>query len=101
MDNMELDSCESWDLDWISEDVYDALRSEIEYQNSVGYKYKIHPHEIPSWITIIRWYLNLAEKEWMLPNGENYNSATANLRKAIATGIQALEQHGVNQRQDD
>ena len=78
----------------------EAINSELNYQDREWKEFNNRGHDLPSWISIMRHYLDEAEKEWRKNSlyDTNYPTVTDNIRKVIATGISALFQWKVRSR---
>lgn len=77
-------------------DVYLAVDQEREHQDQKWGTLDEHPHDVGSWLTIMRQLLNDAERAYVSQRGDA--GALDELRKAVAVGVACMEQHGVPQR---
>ena len=78
------------------EDVLAAVIGERTYQDRKWGTIEEHPHEVGSWLTIMRQLLTDAERAYMSQRGDL--SALDELRKVVAVGVACMEQHGVPSR---
>ena len=77
-------------------DVFFAIEQERDHQDKKLGTLDEHPHEVGSWITIMRQLLNDAERAYMSQRGDI--GALEELRKVVAVGVACMEQHGVPPR---
>lgn len=77
-------------------DVLAAVIGERSYQDEKWGTIERHPHEVGSWITIMRKLLNDAEIAYASRRGDQ--GALNGIRKVVATGVACMEQHGVPRR---
>ena len=63
--------------------VFEAVRSERDYQDRKWGTLEQHPHEVGAWLTLMRKLLRDAEEAYS--NGDF--SALVKIRKVIATGV--------------
>lgn len=77
-------------------DVIAAVLGERRYQDEKWGTVQQHPHEVGSWLTIMRQLLNDAELAYMSQRGDK--GALGEMRKVVAVGIACFEQHGVPSR---
>lgn len=78
------------------EDVLAAVIGERTYQDRKWGTIEEHPHEVGSWLTIMRQMLTDAERAYMSQRGDL--DALDELRKVVAVGVACMEQHGVPSR---
>lgn len=78
------------------EHVIGVINAERDYQNMKWGTIKDHPHEVGSWLTIIRTLLTKAELEYTSKRGDQ--GALDELRKVAATAMACMEQHGAVSR---
>lgn len=78
-------------------DVFSAVSDERVYQDRKWGTIEEHPHEVGSWLTIMRQLLNDAERAYMSQRGDF--GAIDELRKVVAVGVACMEQHGTVPRQ--
>ena len=76
-------------------DVFFAIEQERDHQDKKWGTLDEHPHEVGSWLTIMRQLLNDAERAYMSQRGDI--GALDELRKVVAEAGR-LEQHGVPPR---
>lgn len=74
------------------QEVYSAVNDERVFQDRKWGTIHQHPHEVGSWLTIMRQLLNDAEKSYMSQRGDI--GALDELRKVVAVGVACMEQHG-------
>lgn len=72
--------------------VISDIHDERVYQDRKWGTIEEHPHEVGSWLTIMRQLLNDAERAYMSQRGDV--GALDELRKAVAVGVACMEQHG-------
>jgi len=77
-------------------DVLAAVIGERVFQDRKWGTVEQHPHEVGSWLTIMRQLLNDAERAYMSQRGDK--GALDELRKVVAVGVACMEQHGVPSR---
>ena len=77
--------------------VYAAIDGERDHQDKKWGDIETHPHEVGSWILIMEALLDDARKAWQSVNGSR--DALGEIRKAVAVGVAAMEQHGVPTRE--
>ena len=77
-------------------DVFFAIEQERDHQDKKWGTLDEHPHEVGSWLTIMRQLLNDAERAYMSQRGDI--GALDELRKVVAVGVACMEQHGVPPR---
>lgn len=75
------------------QEVFSAINDERVFQDRKWGTVKDHPHEVGSWLTIMRQLLTDAERGYMSTRGDI--SALNELRKIVSVGIACMEQHGV------
>lgn len=75
------------------QEVYSAINDERVYQDRKWGTIEEHPHEVGSWLTIMRQLLSDAERAYA--NGRGDAVALDELRKVVAVGVACMEQHGV------
>ena len=73
-------------------EVYSAIDDERVFQDRKWGTIEQHPHEVGSWLTIMRQLLNDAEREYMSQRGDH--GALDEIRKVAAVGVACMEQHG-------
>lgn len=73
-------------------EVYGVINDERVYQDRKWGTIEEHPHEVGSWVTIMRQLLNDAERAYMTQRGDM--GALDEIRKVVAVGVACLEQHG-------
>ena len=73
-------------------EVYDAIDSERDYQNSLWESGEMKNKTIGDWNTVLRVYLRRAEDAWTYDSDENVLDF---IRKIAATGVHSMEQLGV------
>ncbi|QFY42945.1 hypothetical protein F6R98_10250 [Candidatus Methylospira mobilis] len=73
--------------------IYSAINDERVYQNRKWGTIEQHPHEVGSWLLIMRQLLSDAERAYMSQSGDT--GALDELRKVVAVGVACMEQHGV------
>lgn len=76
----------------IKQEVINAIVEERVYQDRKWGTIEQHPHEVGSWLTIMRQLLNDAERAYMSERGD-YGSLDE-VRKVVAVGVACMEQHG-------
>ena len=69
-----------------------AVKDERKWQDQKWGTIAEHPHEVGSWLTIMRQLLNDAEREYMSQRGDL--GALHEIRKVCAVGVACMEQHG-------
>ncbi|MBF6650037.1 MULTISPECIES: hypothetical protein [unclassified Methylobacter] len=74
------------------EQVFKAIQDERSFQDQKWGSIDEHPHEVGSWLTIMRQLLNDAERAYMGQRGDI--GALDEIRKVVATGVACMEQHG-------
>ena len=77
-------------------DVFFAIDQERDHQDKKWGTLGEHPHEVGSWLTIMRQLLNDAERAYMSQLGDI--GALDEIRKVVAVGVACMEQHGVPPR---
>jgi hypothetical protein len=77
-------------------EIYSAINDERVFQDRKWGTIEEHPHEIGSWLTIMRQLLNDAERAYMSERGDT--GALEEIRKVVAVGVACMEQHGVVHR---
>ena len=81
--------------------IYAAIDRERQYQQSKRPASHQNGHEIPGWLAIMRAELAEAEEAWVRGDGAPANTVSlCEILQVIATGIAALEQHGVVERDE-
>jgi hypothetical protein len=76
--------------------IYAAIDQERAYQCAKRPTSHAHGHELPGWMAIMRRELDEAERAWIEGDGAPANDQSlAELIQVVATGVAALEQHGV------
>lgn len=80
-------------------DVLFAIEQERYHQDKKWGTLDEHPHEVGSWLTIMRQLLNDAERAYMSQRGDI--DALDELRKVVAVGVACMEQHGVPPRHQE
>jgi len=78
------------------ETVLDAVVGERSYQDQKWGSIAEHPHEVGSWLTIMRKLLTDAEAAYAGRRGDA--GALEEVRKVVATGVACMEQHGAPPR---
>lgn len=78
------------------QDVFLAIEQERIHQDQKWGTLDEHPHEVGSWLTIMRQLLNDAERAYMSQRGDI--GALDEVRKVVAVGVACMEQHGVPPR---
>lgn len=76
----------------IDKSVLSAIHDERVFQNRKWGSIEEHPHEVGSYITIMRKLLNDAEQCFSVDS--NDIRALDEIRKVVAVGIACMEQHG-------
>lgn len=79
----------------IRDKIYHAIDRERDYQDKKWGDVKEHPHEVASWLLIMKKELQEAEDAWMKTGDDE---AIREVVQVIATGVACLEQHGVQER---
>lgn len=80
-------------------DIFAAIDRERQYQQAKRPASHTNGHELPSWIAIMRAELNEAEEAWVRGDGAPANDdSLRELLQVLATGVAALEQHGIAER---
>lgn len=74
-------------------EVISAVTDERIYQDRKWGTIEDHPHEVGSWLVIMRQLLNDAERAYMSKRGDT--GALDEVRKVAAVGCACMEQHGV------
>lgn len=74
------------------QEVYSVINDERVFQDRKWGTVLQHPHEVGSWLTIMRQLLNDAERAYMSNRGDF--GALDELRKVVAVGVACMEQHG-------
>lgn len=77
------------------EQVFDAIKNERTYQDFKWGDIEQHPQDIAGWLLIVRKELEEAEHSWVKGNPDE---SLKELLQVVATGIAALEQHGIVER---
>jgi len=78
------------------QDVFNAITDERVFQDRKWGTVEQHPHEVGSWLTIMRQLMNDADKGWMSNRGDE--AALDDIRKVVAVGVACMEQHGIVHR---
>lgn len=73
-------------------EVYNAIDGERAFQDRKWGTIEQHPQDIAGWMLIMRKELEEAEQAWV--KADNADSLRE-LLQVIATGVAALEQHGI------
>lgn len=81
----------------ISHNILTAVLHERSYQDAKWGTLKEHPHEVGSWIAIMRRELREADDAWCSARGDE--GALQEILQVIAVGFACLEQHGVIERE--
>lgn len=76
--------------------VYRAIDTERAFQDRKWGTVTQHPHEVGSWLTIMRTLLSDAESAWAGSSGDD--KALEEIRKVVAVGVACCEQYGVKDR---
>lgn len=80
-------------------DVFNAIKSERTYQDHKWGTIKNRPHDVGTWLLIMRVLMNKAEYAYASGIGE---VETLNeLRKIVSVGVACMEQHGIIQRKSN
>lgn len=79
----------------MEEHIWAALLRERAFQDAKYGLLSEKPHEIPTWIVIMRRELQEAEDAWLKLGDVE---AMKELLQAVAVGIAAIQQHGVQER---
>jgi hypothetical protein len=74
------------------QEVFNAISNERIYQDRKWGTIEQHPHEVGSWLTIMRQLLNDAERAYMSERGDI--GALDEILKVVSTGVACMEQHG-------
>lgn len=74
------------------QEVFSVVNDERIYQDRKWGTVEEHPHEVGSWLTIMRQLLNDADRAYMSQRGDV--GALDELRKVVAVGVACMEQHG-------
>lgn len=74
------------------QEVFSVITDERVFQDRKWGTVEEHPHEVGSWLTIMRQLLNDAERAYMSQRGDI--GALDEVRKVVAVGVACLEQHG-------
>ena len=74
------------------DDVFSVVHDERVFQDRKWGTIADHPHEVGSYLTIIRTLLTDAEREYTTGRGDA--GALDELRKIVAVGVACMEQHG-------
>jgi hypothetical protein len=77
--------------------VYNIIDGERDHQDAKWGCIEDHPHEVGGWILIMESLLADARKAWQSKTGDR--DAMSEIRKVIAVGVAAMEQHGAPRRQ--
>ena len=81
--------------------IYEAIDRERAYQQEKRPLSHRQGHEIPGWIAIMRAELAEAEEAWVQGDGAPANAESLReILQIVATGIAALEQHGIVERRE-
>ena len=81
--------------------IYEAIDRERAYQQAERPLSHRQGHEIPGWIAIMRSELAEAEEAWVKGDGAPANAESLReILQVVATGVAALEQHGVVEREE-
>lgn len=72
--------------------VFSVVTDERVYQDRKWGTLDEHPHEVGSWITIMRKLLRDAEDAYQSQRGDI--GALDEIRKVVAVGVACMEQHG-------
>jgi hypothetical protein len=82
--------------------IYAAIDRERVHQVTKRWASYARGHEIPGWIAIMRAELAEAEEAWVKGDGAPANAESlAEILQVLATGVAALEQHGLYERTAD
>lgn len=74
------------------QEVFSVVSDERIFQDRKWGTVEEHPHEVGSWLTIMRQLLNDAERAYMSQRGDI--GALDEVRKVVAVGVACMEQHG-------
>lgn len=74
------------------QEVFSVVSDERVFQDRKWGTVEEHPHEVGSWLTIMRQLLNDAERAYMSQRGDI--GALDEVRKVVAVGVACMEQHG-------
>jgi len=74
------------------QEVFSTINDERVFQDRKWGTIQEHPHEVGSWLTIMRQLLNDAERAYVSQRGDF--GAIDELRKVVAVGVACMEQHG-------
>ncbi len=74
------------------QEVFSVITDERVFQDRKWGTVEDHPHEVGSWLTILRQLLNDAERAYMSQRGDI--GALDEVRKVVAVGVACMEQHG-------
>jgi len=74
------------------QEVFSVITDERVFQDRKWGTVEEHPHEVGSWLTIMRQLLNDAERAYMSQRGDI--GALDEVRKMVAVGVACMEQHG-------
>lgn len=78
------------------QDAFEAIEGEREHQDQKWGTLQEHPHEVGSWLTIMRKHLTDAETAFCGHGGDA--GALEAIRKVSAVGVACMEQHGAPKR---
>ncbi len=76
-------------------EVYDLISEDRDHQTAKWGSVQDRPHEVGGWILLIQEYVNRAAIAWC--SQPNDAEALSNIRKAVALGVAAMEQHAGEQ----
>jgi hypothetical protein len=74
------------------QEVFSVINDERIYQERKWGTLVMRPHEVGSWLIIMRQLLNDAERAYMSKRGNV--GALDEVRKVVAVGVACMEQHG-------
>lgn len=74
------------------QEVFNVINDERVYQDRKWGSLETNPHEVGSWLTIMRSLLNDAERAYTSERGDT--GALDEIRKVVAVGVACMEQHG-------
>lgn len=77
--------------------IFEAIDRERDFQDRKWGTIHGRPHEIATWLVILRAELAEAEQAWLK---EGHPNALRELLQVVAVGVACLEQHGVYERFD-
>jgi len=77
-------------------EVFEAIDSERDHQDQKWGTLEQHPHEVGSWLTIMRNLLSEADAAYCCQRGDA--GALEEIRKVAAVGVACMEQHGAPKR---